>query len=293
MTTKKRKFLWLAAVAAVLSGLFIWIIRGNTALELNSYAISSSALPGSFDGFRIAQISDLHNTRIGTDNETLLALLRNAEPDLIAITGDLIDSRRTNVDVAVQFLQEAVKIAPCYYVTGNHEARVTEYSQLKAGLEAAGVVILADDRAEITLGNESITLIGVNDPSFRTDHLYGSHASVMNAKLSLLRSEGDGFTLLLSHRPELFDTYVQNQIDLVLCGHTHGGQVRLPFAGGLVAPHQGLFPEYDAGLYTSETTSMLISRGIGNSLFPFRINNPPEVVLITLQSEECSVPSSG
>ena len=285
MTAKKRKFVVLAAVAAVLIALVIWIACGNTALELNTYTVTSSRLPQSFDGYRIAHVSDLHNAEMGEDNEKLLAMLREADPDMIAITGDLIDSRKTDVGVALQFIQEAMKIAPCYYVSGNHEARVNEYEELKTGLISAGVIILEDAQTEISIGGESITLIGVNDPSFQTDYLFGDSETVMSSKLTELHTDRDGFTILLSHRPELFDTYADHDVDLVLSGHAHGGQFRLPFIGGLVAPNQGLFPEYDAGIYTEGNTSMLVSCGIGNSILPFRINNRPEVILIELQAE--------
>lgn len=283
MTAKKKEFRSLAVTAAVLFALIIWIAWGNSALELNTYTINNPLLSDGFDGFRIAHVSDLHNTEIGKDNKKLLAMLQDAEPDIIAITGDLIDSRNTDVEVALQFIREAVKIAPCYYVTGNHESRISEYSVLKAGMETAGVVILEDARTEISLGGETITLIGVNDPSFRTNDLSGDSVTVMDAKLTQVHGDDNEFTILLSHRPELFDTYVKNNIDLVLSGHAHGGQFRLPFIGGLVAPHQGMFPEYDAGLYTEENTNMIVSRGVGNSIFPFRINNRPEVILIELQ----------
>ena len=285
MTAKKKKFIFLAVVAIVLVALVIWIAWGNTALELNTYTVSSAKLPQSFDGYRIAHVSDLHNAEMGKDNEKLLTILRDADPDMIAITGDLIDSRSTNVEIALNFIREAVKIAPCYYVTGNHEARVNEYDELKSGMEAAGVIVLEDARTEISLEGKTITLIGVNDPSYQTDYLFGDAESVMNAKLEELHTENDGFTILLSHRPELFDTYADHDIDLILSGHAHGGQFRLPFIGGLVAPNQGLFPEYDAGIYTEGNINMLVSRGIGNSILPFRINNRPEVILIELQAE--------
>ena len=285
MTAKKKKFIFLAVAAAVLVALVIWIAWGNTALELNTYTISSSKLPQSFDGYRIAHVSDLHNTEMGKDNEKLLAMLRDADPDMIAITGDLIDSRNTDIEVALKFVREAVKIAPCYYVTGNHEARVNEYGELKAGMETAGVTVLEDVRTEISMEGETITLIGINDPSYQTDYLFGDSETVMNTKLEELHSEKDGFTILLSHRPELFDAYTDHGMDLVLSGHAHGGQFRLPFIGGLVAPNQGFFPEYDAGIYTEGNTNMLVSRGIGNSILPFRINNRPEVILIELQAE--------
>ena len=151
MTAKRKKFIFLAVVAIILVALVIWIAWGNTALELNTYTISCSKLPQSFDGHRIAHISDLHNAEMGKDNEKLLTMLRDADPDMIAITGDLIDSRNADIEVALQFVREAVKIAPCYYVTGNHEARVNEYGELKAGMEAAGVTVLKDAQTEISL----------------------------------------------------------------------------------------------------------------------------------------------
>ena len=283
MTAKKKKFIFLAVVAIVLVALVIGIAWGNTALELNTYTVTSSKLPQSFDGYRIAHVSDLHNAEMGKNNEKLLTMLRDADPDMIAITGDLVDSRNTDIEVALQFVREAVKIAPCYYVTGNHEARISEYDELKAGMEAAGVTVLEDAQTEISLTGEFIRLIGVNDPSYQTDYLFGDAKTVMNTKLEELHTEQDRFTILLSHRPELFETYVDHDLDLVLSGHAHGGQFRLPFVGGLVAPNQGFFPEYDAGLYSMNHTNMIVSRGIGNSILPFRFNNRPEVIIIELK----------
>lgn len=286
MNTRKKKLITIIALLVVLVALVIWVIWGNTALELNTYTIISSKLPEGFDGYRIAHVSDLHNAQIGKENEKLLAMLRESEPDIIAITGDLIDSRNTDVDVALRFAQEAVKIAPCYYVAGNHEARVNEYNDLKSGLLSTGVIVLEDNSVEICIAGEYVTLVGVNDPSFETDYLLGDSETVMQSTLSELLANNDGFTILLSHRPELFDTYVDCEIDLVLSGHAHGGQFRIPFVGGVVAPNQGFFPEFDTGIYTEENTNMIVSRGIGNSIIPFRVNNRPEVILIELKSNE-------
>ena len=285
MTVKKKRIIVLAVVAAVLLALIIWTAWGNTALELNTYTISSDRLPEAFDGYRIAHVSDLHNTEIGKDNKKLITMLRESKPDIICITGDIIDSRHTDIEIAMRFVKAAMEIAPCYYVTGNHEARVSEYDELKTGMEAVGVVILEEEKTEVGLVNSAITLIGVNDPSYQTDYLFGDAETVMLEKLSELHSDEDGFTVLLSHRPELFEVYADNNMDLVLSGHAHGGQFRLPFVGGLVAPNQGLFPKYDAGLYTEENTNMIVSRGIGNSILPFRFNNRPEVILIVLQRD--------
>lgn len=279
--TKKKTICILSGILLIL---IVWTAWGNAALELNTYTISSRGLPDAFDGYRIAQVSDLHNAEFGDGNQRLLDMLREAEPDMIAITGDLIDSRKTNIAVALAFAEEAVRIAPCYYVSGNHEARVPEYRELKAGLEAAGVTVLDDARVEIEISGKSITVIGVNDPSFHADYLT-SDAAVMDRKLSELSSEDASFTILLSHRPELFDTYAAHDMDLVLTGHAHGGQFRLPLIGGLIAPNQGLFPKYDDGLYSEGNTNMIVSRGLGNSIIPFRFNNRPEVVLIELKSQ--------
>jgi len=284
MAAKKKKKTIALAVIAVIVALVVWTAWGNTALQLNTYTISSEELPDAFDGYRIAHVSDLHNVEMGDGNKKLLAMLREAEPDIIAITGDMIDSRNTNVAVALAFAEEAMLIAPCYYVTGNHEARVSEYEELKTGLEAVGVVVLDDARMELVLSSESITLLGVDDPSFYTDYLFGDAATVVSSKLAQLTTEENGFTVLLSHRPELFNTYVESGMNLVFSGHAHGGQFRLPFLGGLIAPNQGLFPEYDSGLYTDGDTNMIVSRGIGNSIFPFRFNNRPEVILVELDS---------
>lgn len=283
MTKKKKRMIVFAVVATILLGLIIWTAWGNTALELNRYIISSDRLPEAFDGYRIAHVSDLHNTEIGKDNEKLLAMLREADPDIIAITGDIIDSRNTDIDIVLQFTKTAMEIAPCYYVTGNHEARVSEYDELKAGLTEQGVIILEDKCIGLDKSEETISLLGVNDPSFQTDYLFGDSETVMQSKLQEIINEEDTYTILLSHRPELFEVYTESKVDLVLSGHAHGGQFRLPFVGGLVAPNQGLFPKYDSGLYTEENTNMIVSKGIGNSILPFRFNNRPEVILIELK----------
>ena len=256
-------------VLICLLALVLWVLWGNTALEVNEWRIQSDRLPEAFDGFRIAQVSDLHNTK----NEKLLPLLEKAEPDVIVLTGDLIDSRNTDVAAALDFVREAVKIAPCYYVSGNHESRVPERYALWAGLQELGVMMLDNASAELSRGGESIRLIGLADPDFGGNPV---------AVLKELTGEDTGFTVLLSHRPELFDVYTEFSVDLVFSGHAHGGQFRLPILGGLVAPHQGFFPEYDAGLFEENGTAMLVSRGVGNSIIPIRFNNRPEIVLAVL-----------
>lgn len=282
--TVMRKRAYIVCIALlVLAALCLWIHHGNSALEANEYTIHSENIPDSFDGYRIAHISDLHNAQMGRENQRLLDMLKGQQPDMIAITGDLIDSRRTDVDLALAFAGEAMKIAPCFYVTGNHESRVSEYETLKAGLESLGVAVLDNDRATIEKSGAQIVILGVRDPAFYEGSWRRHAASIIQTETDSLMQEGDGFTVLLSHRAELFDAYVNSGVDLALCGHAHGGQIRLPIVGGLMAPNQGFFPEYEGGVYTRGQTSMIVSRGIGNSIFPIRINNRPEVVLIRLK----------
>lgn len=159
------------------------------------------------------------------------------------------------------------------------------YEELKMGLKDAGVTVLENQKVQITRDGESITLMGIQDPSFRTNYLFGDAESVSRQAICELQNESDGFTVLLSHRPELFDVYVDTGIDLVFSGHAHGGQFRLPFIGGLVAPNQGLFPKYDAGRFDEDNTTMIVSRGVGNSIIPLRINNPPELVVVELKRQ--------
>ena len=260
-----------------------WTLWGNTALEVNEYEIVSDRIPQGFDGFRIAQVSDLHNAQFGENNSKLIELLSQTDPDIIVITGDLIDSRQTDIEIALDFARQAIKIAPVYFVSGNHEARVSEYEDLKMGLAEAGVIVLENQKVEITRDGEAITLMGIDDPSFQESYLFGDAESVAKQAIEMLQSESDGYTVLLSHRPELFELYVKTGMDLVFCGHAHGGQFRLPFLGGLVAPNQGFFPKYDAGQFTEENTTMIVSRGVGNSIIPIRFNNRLEIILAELK----------
>ena len=272
-------------IGAVCAILIIWTIWGNTALMVSEISISSDRLPASFSGFRIAHVSDLHNSEFGEENATLLQMLSECQPDIIVITGDLIDAQHTDIKVAISFTQESVKIAPTYYVTGNHEASSSEYDTLKTGLKDAGVTVLEDEIVYLERNGEAIALLGLDDPNFTIKgDMFGEVPAMVSTKLKKMLEQDNGYTVLLSHRPELFETYVTCGVDLVLSGHAHGGQFRLPFIGGLIAPDQGLLPRYDAGLFTDGNANMIVSRGLGNSIIPIRFNNRPEIVLIELHS---------
>ena len=284
-----RKRVWAVALAlagVALTALVLWLAWGNQALTVTRLTVVSQQLPAPFSGFRIAQVSDLHNAQFGPDNQDLLALLEAEHPDLILLTGDLVDSRRTDLEIAIAFGTRAAQIAPTYYVPGNHEARLShqDLETLRQGLESGGVIVLENRSEPLERDGAYISLAGVYDPNFYTDYLMNDSALVMDSLLSGQDLEQQDYTVLLSHRPELLDTYAAHPVDLVFAGHAHGGQIRLPGIGGLAAPDQGLFPKYDAGLYTQEGTQMVVSRGLGNSIFPLRVNNRPELVLVELKA---------
>ncbi len=260
---------WILILLAVI---LIWTIWGNTALEVNEWTVTSGEIPAAFDGFRIAQISDLHNAQFGDHNEKLLALLAQCRPDAIVITGDLVDSRNPNFDVAVEFAAQAVAIAPCYYVPGNHESRL-DYALLRSRLLQEKVTVLDERAVTVRRGEEQIRILGIQDPAFYD----GNDIDTLDKLVA-----GSDFEILLAHRPERMAHYADAGVDLVFSGHAHGGQFRLPVLGGFIAPNQGFFPEFDGGVYTESETTMFVSRGLGNSLFPVRFNNRPEILVCTL-----------
>lgn len=253
----------------------VWLAWGNTSITTTEYIVTSPAVPRSFDGLRIAQVSDLHNDSFGLDYIRLVRSLQAARPHFIAITGDMLDARRTNIPRALTAAQQMLRVAPCIYTKGNHEARIPAYPLFEEGLREAGVFVLRNDSVTIERNGEHLTILGMDCPYGDPDY---------PAFLYRLSREAKGFKLLLSHHPEQIDTYNDVGIDLALCGHTHGGQLRLPMIGGIIAPHQGFFPKYDAGRYRKGHTDMIISRGLGNSLFPLRVNNRPELVVVELRS---------
>ena len=275
----KRRVIVLIIAAVLVPALLIWLLWANSSAASTQVTVASGALPETFEGFKIAHVSDLHNAVFGRKNERLLSLIRAAEPDIIAITGDLIDSRHTDIDSALAFVEAAAEIAPVYYVTGNHESRL-DFDEIEPRLTAAGARVLRNEAEDIGRGGERIRLAGIDDPSFiRTGGTAEERAA---AELEQLGDGGGTFTVLLAHRPELVEVYAEYGAGLVLSGHAHGGQVHLPLLGGLYAPGQGLLPEYDSGLYSLGETQMVVSRGLGNSVAPLRVNNRPELVIVTL-----------
>ncbi|MCD4714143.1 MAG: metallophosphoesterase [Clostridiales bacterium] len=271
-------------IIIILLILIVFSVWQNNSITTTQIEISNSQIPDAFDEFTIVQISDLHNKVFRTNQSSLLKRVIEASPDIIVITGDLVDRRKYDLDDAMLFIDGAVRIAPVYFVSGNHEAWSGEYVEISKRLTSAGVVILDDMKVELKSNGEVIELLGLSDPDFLTSTYFeGTKYSSLKEHLSNLSDESV-YQILLSHRPELFDLYVDHNIDLIFSGHAHGGQFRFPRAGGLIAPDQGLFPKYSSGSYKEEQSTMVVSRGLGNSIIPVRIFNRPEVVIVTLKS---------
>lgn len=276
----------------VVAGLFIicailFSIWQNNSIVVAQSNFVSGKIPDSFDQFKIVQISDLHNKLFGKDQEKLLDKVREQMPDCIVITGDLIDQRKYNLHHAMIFVRGVVKIAPVYYVSGNHEAWSGHYETIENSLIEAGVIVLENSEIDLVKGVDTIKIMGVSDPDFLTSSYFeGTDASLLEKTLKEWSiNENISFRILLSHRPELFEVYQSANIDLVFSGHAHGGQIRLPFVGGLVAPDQGFLPKFSSGSYTEGPTTMFVSRGLGNSIVPQRLFNRPEIVVVTLRSK--------
>lgn len=270
----------LAAIA--LSLFFYW---GNHSIVTTHHHYEHIDIPESFDGYTIVQVSDLHNANF---DGQLTESVEEEDPDLIAVTGDVIDRNRTDIPVATQFLQRMTEIAPVYFVSGNHEIASEKYEELQSELDDLGIQNLDDSFTLLERNGEEIGLIGLADPLLiQEDDLdeMGTSDQVIQSRLEELTTEVDpDFTILLSHRPERFDIYAETDVDLAFTGHAHGGQIRLPWIGGLFAPTQGFLPQYSEGMHEENGTSMIVSRGLGNSIFPFRIFNRPELVVVTLEA---------
>lgn len=280
MVFMKKKEIIICSSIIIICLLLIYFYYENTTLQITNYSISSSKIPSEFNDYKVIQISDYHNERSKRLNNDLIDKLKNEKPNIIVITGDFIDPYKFNKEPSINLIKE---IAPIYYVLGNHESQFSNFEEIKNRVEEQGVIILENETKIIEKGNSKINLIGINDPQMAHEKSVND-STIIDKELEISNYNKNLFSILLSHRPETFKTYVKNNIDVVLTGHAHGGQFRIPFIGGIVAPNQGLFPKYTSGLFKENNTNMIISRGIGNSIIPVRINNRPELVVITLKN---------
>ncbi|MFC5615244.1 metallophosphoesterase [Metabacillus niabensis] len=278
----KKKSLYFFIVIVLL--IFFFYFQNNS-IVTSTYTIKSDKLPNNFNGYKIVQLSDLHSKSFGNNQSDLVKKVKKIEPDLIVFTGDLIDSDRYEEKPSLILMERLVQIAPVYYVTGNHEWWSGKFNTLEEKLKSIGVQVMRNTAKEIAIGTEKIQLIGIDDPA-NVDESYVEGAKMEENITNSIKgiNEETNYQILLSHRPERFSLYSEYGFDVVFSGHAHGGQFRIPFVGGLIAPDQGLFPKYTSGKYKSDNTTMIVNRGLGNSIIPFRIFNRPEIVVVILSS---------
>lgn len=239
-------------------------------IRVKEYTLKVNKLPKSFDGFTILHLSDLHSKWYGNHQSGLLDIIKGLRYDIIAFTGDLDSKDDPDIEPGLALVKGLLD-KPVYFVPGNHDWW-TGY-RFRQALINMGVVVLENKAERYSKLGENIWIVGVDDPFMGRDNLDSALESVLNEMPKIL----------LAHAPEIYSSAVKANIDVVLVGHTHGGQVRLPFIGAVVVPGQGLFPKLDYGLYNANNTQMIINAGLGESVLPIRVNIRPELVLITLK----------
>jgi len=247
-------------------------------LEISRYEVASQKLPESFDGFKIVQLSDLHGAEFGEDGMELVDKVGSLEPDMIALTGDFVTDEG-DLAAVEKLAARLVKLCPVYFVSGNHEFGSGLAVKVRNILERAGVKYLSNEYLTINRGDDEILLGGVEDPLAYADMLSPDElAQKMND------AAPDAFKILLGHRNYWITEYPELPVDLIFCGHAHGGLIRIPGVGGLIGTDRRLFPDFDAGQFNNGRYTLIVSRGLGNSVSIPRIFNRPEIVCVELSS---------
>lgn len=245
-------------------------------LEISRYEVASQKLPESFDGFKIVQLSDLHGAEFGEDGMELVDKVGSLEPDMIALTGDFVTDEG-DLAAVEKLAARLVKLCPVYFISGNHEFGSGLAVKVRNILERAGVKYLSNEYLTISRGEDEILLGGVEDPLAYADMLSPDElAQKMND------AAPDAFKILLGHRNYWMTEYPELPVDLIFCGHAHGGLIRIPGVGGLIGTDRRLFPDFDAGEYNNGRYTLIVSRGLGNSVSIPRVFNRPEIVCVEL-----------
>lgn len=247
-------------------------------LEISRYEVASQKLPESFDGFKIVQLSDLHGAEFGEDGMELVDKVGSLEPDMIALTGDFVTDEG-DLAAVKKLAGRLTELCPVYFISGNHEFGSGLAVKVRNILEGAGVKYLSNEYLTISRGDDEILLGGVEDPLAYADMLSPDElAQKMND------AAPDAFKILLGHRNYWMTEYPELPVDLIFCGHAHGGLIRIPGVGGLIGTDRRLFPDFDAGQFNNGRYTLIVSRGLGNSVSIPRIFNRPEIVCVELSS---------
>lgn len=266
-------------------------VISNRLPEFTKHKISSDKLPKEFEDFKIIQLSDLHSAEFGKNNSALLKKIQKSDPDIVVLTGDMISTSDENYEVFFTLAEKLAADFDTYFTVGNHEQALGDKKRdmLCAALEAKGIKVLDNESILIERGGSHIQLYGLwfnlryytdrSEDAPENEQYYFETKTMYDI---LGAPEADTFTILITHNPVYFNTYTQWGADLTLCGHMHGGMIRLPFLGGLFSPEKNFFPEYDAGIFENGEKYMVVSRGLGNGSMGFRFLNRPEIVEIKL-----------
>lgn len=260
-------------------------------LEITNYIIYNKKIPQDFHNYVIVQISDLHNKSFGKNNSHLINEIDKINPQVIFITGDLIDGENKNFQVALNLLECLTKKYNVYYITGNHEqkALVKKYKNLYkeyfARLSKLPGIHLDNEKIQIKNNDSYINIYGLTIPFKCYKYFFDKNIDLDKdfLQVNLPMINKDEYNILLAHTPFYFDDYEKWGADLILSGHVHGGIIRLPFLGGLLSPNREFFPKYDLGKYNKNNSTMIVSKGLGGSKVLVRINCKPEIVKITLK----------
>jgi len=278
---KRKKVIFILSLFLVFSVFLSFIYISKSTLVIKNYNIPTDKLKSSI---KIAFISDLHCKEFGKNNSLLVEAIAKEEPDFIAIGGDMVNSWEKEHSVSVNLLKQLVNIAPTYYIHGNHELSYLYKDSLEKDIKSAGVTMLDNNMVDFSLKNgEKVTIGGLSGfPYYEVDapDYDNEERHFLDA---FIKQQDNNFAILLAHQPELYFWGLdEKNIDLMLCGHTHGGVVQLPFVGGVYATNQGFFPEYDKGYFSSGFANMIITSGLGNTSSVPRINNEPEICIINI-----------
>ena len=272
----KAGVLALAAGAALCAGA-VWALQGE--LGVTRYELPLPEGLEGLDGLKIAQISDVHSADI---QGKLQRAMREAAPDLIVFTGDLVNREDRDLSCALSLAAMAAQIAPAYYAPGNHEADNPCYPELREGLEEAGITVLENESVQLWYRGARVNIIGLLDLAFHPQGRTAAREELPGLIQDL--SVPGALNVVLSHRLSLMQEYGESGAGLVFSGHAHGGQVRMPLIGPLFAPDEGALPDYTAGTYLAGETWVVVSRGLGNGTpFP-RLWNAPELVVVTMRA---------
>lgn len=285
---RKRKIAF-SGIAVFLVFCMIFLLYGNFYVDVQQIHVFTDKLPDSFHNYLIAHVTDYHNRSSSLVDKQIIDSLNEEKPDIIVITGDLIDCKTPDVDTALEFTEKLCSIAPTYYVPGNHESNLladdkTSFERLICGLTELGVIVLRNKGVKISnTAGDTFNLYGIDDPYF-----YGGYEQNFQRTEILcdeLNMNTEEYNVLLAHHPETLSVYYKYNIDLVFSGHAHGGQVTL-FGKAIMAPDQVYFPPYTEGLYKMGNTQLVLSRGIGYSWLPIRAFCNPHLVYAEFKTEE-------